>query len=202
MDETMTSKDVIAVLLLCLLAASCGPALSTKPLSKDKIGQVDKKLLGTWRSVPGDSPDEIYLHIGRDHSKDMQDHLVIAMIERKHDDGIFPSFFGGYSTDDGERSYLSLRMFDFEETSYSKEYLLFKYAMDGDALSIWMLRSEAAKELIEKKALKGKLNVGKDKKPTLTDTAPNILKVVRGRDDFFELYATFDKIKPNKRVVP
>jgi hypothetical protein len=174
---------------LCLLATSCVPE-SENALSDANTASPDATVYGLW-SIVHDNGDVQYLHVGAATGSDdaaaqpklMQFCLLTHKADTKELSQPFaPRFFTARLDDASYANVIS----EPENNQGKRTYWFFKYAVDGDRLSVWGLNWEETARVIEAGQLKGTVERdGKSRltKVYITDTTENLQRFLRGGGD-------------------
>lgn len=172
---------------LCLLLTSCID--SQKPLCDPEDAKADANLTGTWRTKFEDGAVDYY-HIALAGGKLPAGVMRIVTVAFDKDGKLSrPGELLAFSADVGDHRFLNVAMiddqdFDSIETSgwdsaLIKGYLIVKYQVDEDKLTVWEIDAQAKRQLIDSKKLAGTI----DKTSIFfTDTQENIVAVLSGPD--------------------
>lgn len=181
---------LLLVAAFSLLLTSCFD--SKHPLSDPQKSTPDQRLSGAWR-FRGDSGEVNYYHFGHGGenlpASVMQGIFVQHMTDGSMESGqllIFPTTIG-------DKTYLNVaestasQLTLLEEKGWTdeaiKEYLILRYQITGDTLSIQWMNGDAKKRAIEAGKIKGVIE--KDQ-GHFTDTTENVAKfVAEAGDDLF-----------------
>ncbi len=187
---------LMSLVVLCLLLTSCSD--STVPLSDPDKSKVDERLAGVWR-VEGKDGEVSYNHIGR--FGDSLPESVVRVVGVTHTkEGkirsagellIFPTMIEGKSflnVTGGQDQQIKL----VEEKGWTPEtvttYLIFRYQVTGDGLTVQGIDCAAKQRAIEGGKIKGVIEKGDHgfTKVVFTDTTENLARfVVENSDDLF-----------------
>lgn len=187
---------LISLAVLCLLLTSCFD--STVPLSEPDKSEVDERLAGVWR-VEGKKGEVNYYHIGR--FGDSLPESVMRVVGVTHTkDGkirsagellIFPTTIEGKSflnVTGGQDQRIKL----VAEQGWTPEtvatYLIFRYQVTGDSLTVQGIDRAAKQRAIEGGKIKGVIEKRDHgfTKVVFTDTTENLARfVAENSDDLF-----------------
>jgi hypothetical protein len=179
----------------CLLFTACTD--SKTPLSDPHKSKADERLTGVWR-FRGDGGEMNYYHFGRVGEKLPAAVMRVASIQHMPDGKmeqsdllIFPSTIGGktyLNASDGTDNQLKL----LEEKGWTpatvNAYLILRYQVAGDKLTIQWIDGEAKKRAVEGGKIKGVIEKDRDgnTRVQFTDTTENLAKfVAEAGDDLF-----------------
>jgi hypothetical protein len=180
-------------LTACLLTAGC--SLDSKnPLSSPKNSKPDTRLAGVWR-VRDRNGDLTYLHVGTVGAKLPSSVMrVLPITHTKNGDVtpedellIFPTTLGAntyLNMPGGSERQIKLLL----EKGWNPEavdgFFILKYKLEGDALLIWLMDSDAKERAIKSGKIKGLIKRTKDKTDVeFTDTTENVARFVAGAGD-------------------
>lgn len=135
--------------LFILLLASCIP-YSDNPLSDPFKEPLDSAIFGAW--FWNEENDHGYVHIGIDTDKKT---LLVTMIEYKSEGKMEVSDFRGHTTKLGQDRFLNLKWIKPKELY--KGYLLVKYDVTADTLTIWLPDLPILDKAVKAKALQGEV---------------------------------------------
>jgi hypothetical protein len=158
-----------AMLLPTLLLSSCIPL--DKPLSHPDKAKPDTRLIGVWRREAKDweGPECIFHFIGKSgHRGDPPGIMKIAGvgINQEGKINLDPMYF--FTTSVGDSSYMNCFEGDVLDQSKFptwdkgniKVYLLIKYKIERDKLTIWTACKRSAEAVIRKGQIKGTIQGG------------------------------------------
>lgn len=175
---------------VCLVLVGCVD--SDSPLSDPAAAKPDERLAGVWR-LRGEDGQVTYYHIG--HLEGKLPKSVMGVVSVTHKQGtvgapgellIFPSALG-------DKTYLnitggkkeSLQAIHEKGWKAADAYFIFKYRVDGDKLSLWIMDGEVKRRAIEGGKIKGVI----EKKQLagdivkFTDTTENVARFVAEAGD-------------------
>ncbi len=188
-------------LMFCLLAAGCDD--SKTPLSDPTAAKPDARLAGVWR-LQGEDGQVSYYHIGRADEKLPEG--VMRVVGATHREGyVQPAseLLLFVTTLDG-KTYMNLTGGKEEQVKIIAEkgwkgvesYLIFKYQVDGDKLTVWVMDGDAKKRAIESGKIKGA--VERNKPVRFTDTMENVARFVAQSGDslFTNEPLRLERVKP------
>lgn len=186
---------LLSVAALSLLLTSC---FDTKnPLSDPQKSKPDDRLGGVWR-FRGDGGEIDYYHIGHVGEKLPASIMRVVNVQHMPDRTmrfgellIFPTTIGDktyLNVAEAEPSQLTL----LEEKGWTNEtfneYLILRYQITGDTLTIQWIDSKAKKRSVEEGKIKGMSEKDRDGNTRVhfTDTTENLAKFIAdGGDSLF-----------------
>lgn len=177
---------------LCLLLTSCFD--STAPLSDPKTAKPDDRLLGVWR-FKGESGEVNYYHFGRMGDKLPPALMRVVNVHHAADGKLRQADLLLSPTTLGDKTYFSLaemkppQLVRLEETGWTTEavrgYLILRYQISGDAMTIQWIDGEAKRKAIEAGKIKGVIQKDRNGATPVhfTDTTENVAKFVAKEGD-------------------
>lgn len=180
-------RPLLFVAACSLLLTSC---FDTKnPLSDPKTSKADDRLAGVWR-FRGDGGEMNYYHIGHGGEKFPASVMQVVFVQHMTDGSIESDRLLIFPTTIGDKTYLNVADIDtaqlkrIEENGWTSEaanaYLILRYQITGDTLTVHWIDSEAKKRAVEA----GKIKGGIEKDPVhFTDTTENLAKFVAEAGD-------------------
>lgn len=175
-----------------LIAASCDPATSDKPLSDVKSAKIDGRILGAWRGTL--DKRAVYLHVSAHKDGNQMDLVLVGETDGQ---GNAVMHYQGHATVVGANTYLSLRAKSFpnpltDDYVLAPQYIFVKVdvAKDGGVSLAWM-DDKPVSEAIAAGKLKGT-------KSTIADDADNIIAFIAASDPkilWSPLATTFRKMR-------
>jgi hypothetical protein len=181
---------LLLVAAFSLLLTSC---FDTKnPLSDPQKSKPDDRLSGVWR-FRGDSGEMNYYHIGHVGEKLPASVMQVIFVQHMTDGSVESDKLLIFPTTIGDKTYLNVAETDasqlklLEEKGWTNEavksYLILRYQITGDTLTIQWIDSDAKKRAVEAGKIKG--TIEKDQ-GHFTDTTENLAKfVAEAGDDLF-----------------
>jgi hypothetical protein len=173
---------------LSLLAMSCVPE-SENALTDPQTASPDATVYGLW-SVVQDNGDVQYLHVGAaspDEAAEQPKLMQFCLLTHKADTKELSQPFAQrfFAARLGDTSYANV-IIEPEHGQGKTKYWFFKYAVDGDRLSVWGTDWEETARVIDAGQLKGIVERdGKNRlrKVLITDTTDNLQRFLRGGGD-------------------
>ena len=175
---------LLFVAAFSLLLTSC---FDTKnPLSDPQKSKPDDRLAGVWR-FRGDGGEMNYYHIGHAGEKLPASFMQVVFVQHMTDGTMQSGELLIFPTTIGDKTYLNvveatpslLKL--LEEKGWTNEavnaYLILRYQITGDVLTIQWIDSEAKKRAVEAGKIKGVIekdqNGNTDASPTPPRTSPS-----------------------------
>jgi hypothetical protein len=173
---------------LCLLATSCVPQ-SENPLSDRRTANPDATIYGLW-SVVHDNGDVQYLHVGaasQDEAAEQPKLMQFCLLTHKADTKELRQPFAErfFASRLGDSSYGNV-IIEPENDQDKTKYWFFRYAVEGDHLSVWGMSWKETADVIEAGQLKGTVRRDSKNRITkvcLTDTTENLQRFLRAGGD-------------------
>lgn len=166
------------LLFLTLLCSSCVVSFEN-PLSSEQMA--DKRLLGRWIAM--DKADAVF-----EFSLDTNSQTVLKFVEE--DNLNEKAVFTVTSFQINDKNLLSLKLYDEEKDA---TFLLAKYKIEGDEISVWLLDKAKISELIEQGKIKGvKKSYGEISVSNSQEEIINLLNSP-GSDELFEFFGKLKK---------
>ena len=166
------------IVLACSIVILTGCFSSTISLHKGGIKEVDYSLTGLWFTSKF-WHTHIYLHIVRDHDRNMRLIRVASPVSNRGEDIQLDEFYI-FPTKINNVRYMNLEFsnHDKDRKIYKKKYWFVKYKLiNPKVLKIWVLRHQALARAIKSGQLKGKVWMnGKQKRISLYDNRDNLVK--------------------------
>jgi hypothetical protein len=195
----MATKRILQLLSMaatCLVFTSCFD--SKVPLSDPGKSKADQRLAGVWR-LGNDDGTVTFYHFGR--VGDRLPASVMRVVGIQHKWGgtmtqldellLFPTTIGDktyLNVSDGKDAQVKL----LEDKGWTAEtvnaYLILRYQVTGDRLTIQWIDGDAKKRAVEAGKIKGKIEKDQDgnARAMFTDTTENLAKfVAEAGDDLF-----------------
>ena len=153
---------LLLVAAFSLLLTSC---FDTKyPLSDPQKSKPDDRLAGVWR-FRGDSGEMNYYHIGHGGEKLPASVMQVVFVQHMPDGNMQSGELLVFPTTIGDKTYLNVaeakpsQLKLLEEKGWTNEavnaYLILRYQITGDVLTIQLIDSEAKKRAVEAGKIKG-----------------------------------------------
>ena len=193
------NKRLFLPVALCLLFAGCDD--STATLSDAKTAKLDEHLLGDWKQVM-EKGEAIY-HIEK-AGKKLPAGVVLIRVTGKEENGVAktPSDYLAFTTTIDGTTYLNV-VIDNEHVAkltaegwkadFATNYGLYRYKIDGDKASLWVLDDDAKKQAISDGKIQGKLPDSGNTRPAMfTDTSAKLASFVAKSGD--SIWATKDAV--------
>jgi hypothetical protein len=167
----------------CLSMASCD---SKNPISSPENAKADPELAGVW--MKKESGNVQYYHIALAGGKlPAGVQRAILVVHQENGDLKKPEEFYQFTSEIGENKYLNIPFItkegleQIEQTGLNPHtYILAKYQIKGDKLTLWPLDPEAKRRAVQSGKIKGDLI---DKSNAhFTDTSENIAKFLASPD--------------------
>ncbi len=182
----MKSHRLVCLFVLaaaCLLLASCID--SKHPLSDPEKAKADAELAGVWRVKPdsGDVSGNVeYYHVGKAGDKLPAGVMRVVTVGYAKDGTLpRPGELLAFSTSVGENRYLNIAFIDGKDIdqfamagwkpTLVQGYIVAKYQVQGDVLTLWGLDPDAKRRVIEAGKIKGTIEKNS---VFFTDTSENI----------------------------
>ena len=188
-------KRVCPLLLVAAFSLLLTSCFDTKnPLSDPQKSKPDDRLSGLWR-FRGDSGEVNYYHIGPVGGKLAASILRVVSVQHMPDRTMQSGELLVFPTTIGDKTYLNVadttpsQLTLLEEKGWTdeaiKEYVLLRYQITGDTLSIQWMDSDAKKRAIEAGKIKGVIEKDQDRNTRVhfTDTTENLAKFVAEAGD-------------------
>jgi hypothetical protein len=192
---TKRTLQLLSMAVICLLFTSCSD--SQAPLSDPVKSKADQRLAGVWR-LRNDDGSVTYYHVGRVGDKLPASVMRVAGVQHRSDGMTQFDELLLFPTAINEQNYLNVcdgkdeQMKRLEQQGWTPEtvtsYLLLRYHVTGDALSIQWIDGDAKKRAVEAGTIKGKVEKDQDgnARAMFTDTTENLAKfVAEAGDDLF-----------------
>jgi hypothetical protein len=182
-----TVRPLLLVAAFSLLLTSC---FDTKnPLSDPQKSKPDDRLSGVWR-FRGDGGEMNYYHIGHVAAKLPASVMQVIFVQHMTDGSIESDKLLIFPTTIGDKTYLNVAeatpslLTQLEEKGWTNEavnsYLILRYQITGDTLTIQWIDRDAKKRAVEAGKIKG--TVEKDQ-GHFVDTTENHAKFVADAGD-------------------
>jgi len=185
-------RPLLFVAAFSLLLTSC---FDTKnPLSDPQKSKADDRLAGVWR-FRGDGGEMNYYHIGHAGAKLPASVMRVVSVQHLPDGTMQSGELLVFPTTIGDKAYLNVteakppQLKLLEETGWIdetfNEYLLLRYQITGDVLTIQLIDQEAKKRAVEAGKIKGMSEKDQDGNTRVhfTDTTENLAKFVAEAGD-------------------
>jgi len=186
------SFQLLSVAALSLLLTSCFD--SKVPLSDPQKAKSDDHLLGAWR-FRGDSGEMNYYHFGRLGEKLPASVLRVVNVQHMPDGKMQQADLLVFPTTLGGKTYLNVaeikpsQLTALEEKGWTAEavdaYLILRYQITGDVLTLQWIDGDAKKRAIEAGKIKGAIEKDQDGNTRFhfTDTTENLARFVAESGD-------------------
>ncbi|MGM0442342.1 MAG: hypothetical protein ACQEQC_07975 [Elusimicrobiota bacterium] len=188
-------QKISFIIMVSLLLGGCVD--SEKPVISLLEAEPAGELLGFWKANWGRKQD-IYFQIGEAGGEFPENTLRVEMITRK-DDGtldlqsevmVFAAgTVGNLSLLNGTPVGRDLFKDIFEngwQPDTSNNYMIFKYAVDEDEVSLYFMENKLKRELIKSGKIEGEIVDGNSKITVSSEKLKEFLKTGDGRDVFSE----------------
>lgn len=188
------SKFSIFILTISFLMTGCLSA--THPLPKRDRAKGDSPLVGYWHGVISNETQSSRLQIwsvfhfggsrfsvimSNNKAYEKNDHHLISSDEDT-------SLFDMQSSVIGDETYLTLKAVRGTDI---KDYLIVKYKLEDDRLTVWNISDQAIKRAVEADQLRARRDGGSY---TITSKSSDMGKWIETLTPFdFELYGTFER---------
>lgn len=188
------SRFFASILAVSLIMTGC--LSSTHPLPNREKIKGDSPLVGYWHGVVTNSTQTGKLqiwsvfHFGGNHFS------VVMSNQKAYDKSDFnlvtsdedTSIFDVYTTTISDDTYFTLKAIRGTDI---KDYMIVKYEMEGDKLSVFNINDAAIKRAVESNQLQARRNGGSY---TITSKSADLAKWIETLTPFdFELYGTFER---------
>ena len=186
MSNLNSISKVCLVAIFALFFSACEVVL-INPLSDSARDKPDERLLGKW--INRDEKDKGgFVQFATGANGEINVSFLGGKSEEKN------PLFTARTTTIGNYHYISLNPTNEDR---DKGYLLARYEMKDDKMSVWMLDSDKVKTAIAQKKLKGKVGQGPAPTITITDTSNNVRAFLESPEsnELFEYFGTFERIK-------
>jgi hypothetical protein len=188
---------------VCLLLSSCIDSKS--PLCNPDDAKIDAALIGAWQARLGDGSLDCY-HVGIAGDKLPSGIFRFVTVDRDKNGKLSrPGEMLGFSTMIGKDRYLNVAFIDdkdlgqFETTGWKPElvkgFVILKYHIDGDTLTVWKMDPQAKQRLIESEKAKGSINKNVIFLTDATDNVVSLLTDPKNADLFTKTPAKFQRVK-------
>ena len=175
MKKSVNFKFCIVVLLVCF-AVSCQVVFDV-PIFSAKDSKIDKRLLGKWRS---DEPNAKSGVVEILKKSDAEIEIIAPDDETGAPTVVFRAFVGKL----GNADYLNL----WSPKETEKGFLIARYEIQNEYLTIRILDDEKIKEALKKNQLKGYAKPGTIGDVIIDDSAKNVKNFLKSplNDEIFE----------------
>lgn len=185
-----------------LLIAACSLLLTScfdtrNPLSDPQKSKADERLSGAWR-FRGENGEMNYYHIGHAGEKLPASVMRVFFVQHRTDGTMQSGELLIFPTSIGDKMYLNAaeanpsQLALLEEKGWTDEainkYLILRYQITGDVLTLQLIDQEAKKRAVEAGKIKGMSEKDQDGniRVHFTDTTENFAKfVAEAGDDLF-----------------
>lgn len=176
---------VCLVMLAAVFFSAC-EVLLINPLSDPSRDKRDESLLGRWVKEDAETRDR-YIQFTAGAGQELNVSVFGEENEEKN------PVFRALTTNIGDHHYLSLYSTDPDKV---EGYLLARYEVKGDKMSVWILDSKKVQAAIEQKRLKGEVGQGVAPSVMITDTADKVRSLIESPQgaELFEQLGTFKRI--------
>ena len=185
-------RPLLLVAACSLLLTSC---FDTKnPLSDPQKSKPDDRLSGVWR-FRGESGEMNYYHIGHAGEKLPASIMPVVFVQHTPDGKMQSGELLVFPTTIGDKTYLNvteakppqlklLQEKGWTDETFS-EYLLLRYQITGDVLTLQLIDQEAKKRAVEAGKIKGMSEKDRDgnTRVHVADTTENLAKFVAEAGD-------------------
>lgn len=181
-----------ALAVLCLSLTSCIDSMS--PLCSPELAKIDPAIVGIWQ-IKAENGDSQYYHIARADGKLPEGVLRIVLVSYNKNGSVSrPGEMLGFCTTIRENHYLNVALIDDKDVdqfdkpgwkpSLVKGYILVKYKIENDSLTLWNMDQEAKRRAIDDGKIKGTITKNA---VYFTDTTENVAKLLTGKKvgDYF-----------------
>ena len=175
----------VAVLLSTALLCSACEAVFLNPLSDSRDAKPDERLLGKWVST---DEHEAGAYIQFDAGANRELNVSASGIDEGQNPG-----FTMFTTKTGKHTYMNLNPTDKDR---GRGYLIVRYAVEGDRLTVWILDSDKLAAAIKRGELKGNPGEGYGK-TTVSDTPAKVAAFLESSSagELFPYAARFERMK-------
>ena len=174
---------LLVLMLLVVLGSSC-LIVSTNPLIDPKTSTPDKHLLGRW--IGTDKLEGVYALFDE---RSLESNILIGQKTTNRSEAMFDLATGPI----GKYRYMSLR----PREENIQEYLLARYAIEGDELKIWLLNSSFFDAAISQGHLKTNPTTTSTKR--LADSSEAIIDFLVKNQDSEELFRYLGVFRKKKK---
>jgi hypothetical protein len=179
-------KRLWLIVAAVLLLAGCGD--SKNPLSDPQTSKPDERLSGVWQWT-GKDGQVTYYHVGCASEKLPKGTMRVAHVQHEKGRIESPGEFLMFPTILGEKTYLNVAAVKGQQVKLVEEkgwkavdsYMILKYQVDGDQLSVWAMDADAKKRAIDGGKVEGVIE--KNKPIKFTDTTENVARFVAEAGD-------------------
>ena len=186
MNNLNSISKVCLVIILALFFSSCEVFL-INPLSDSARDKPDERLLGKW--INKDEKEKGgFVQFDAGANREINVSFLGGKSEEKN------PLFTALTTTIGSHYYMSLNPTNEDR---DKGYLLARYEMKGDEMTVWLLDSDKVKVAIGQKKLKGEVGQGAAPTITITDTADKVRAFLASPEsnELFKYLGTFERVK-------
>jgi hypothetical protein len=185
MSNLNSISKACLVALLALFFSACEVVL-INPLSDSATDKPDERLPGKWINKD-EKGKGVYVQFDTGANRELNVSIFGGKGEEKN-----PAFTATTTTI-GNRFYMSLYPTD---EARDKGYLLARYEIKGDEMTVWLLDSEKVKAAITQKRLKGEAGQGSPPIITITDAADKVRAVLGSSEsnELFKYLGTFERV--------
>src|SRR5437764_13871482 len=186
MNNLNPISKVCLVIILAIFFSSCEVFL-INPLSDSARDKPDERLLGKW--INKDEKEKGgFVQFDAGANREFNISFLGGKYEEKN------PLFTARTTTIGGHYYISLNPTNEDR---DKGYLLAKYEMKGDEMTVWLLDSDKVKAAIVQKKLKGDVSQGVGSTITITDAADKVRSFLESpkSSELFKYLGTFERIK-------
>jgi hypothetical protein len=174
--RTRSPRIHLLSLLTLLFLSACFPT-STNPLCEPGKAKADERLSGIWRCEHGN--EIVFWFIGKPSSlNDDQGVVELTMLRVGPDGRVFErdDRLSLFTTRIGDHSYLNMTVPRQVARESDAGYLLFRYDVQGDRLTVNRMAEAPVRKAIEQKKLKGEI---RGALVLLSDTTDNLQRFVK-----------------------
>lgn len=173
----------IVILLLLLSVLFCSSCIVTfeNPLSGSQPSRVNKSMLGKWKSV---EEEKVVFELFNSNSE-----TILKLFEENGKNEKI--IFSVSEVEIGNSNYFSLKIIDEDNPN---TFIIAKYVIKNDEMTVWLLSKEKINELIEKGKLQGrKKDYGEI---SVSDSSEELKKFLESEEsqNLFELFGKFKKL--------
>lgn len=191
----MKSPTRFSLLLLALLPSSCSYPGLKRPLSDPDKAKADTRLIGAWRAVEEQSkkryPDILF--IGKSGHRGAPPGIMKFVMSGIDAEDVVITDKGMYffTSSVGKNDYINCfegvvldrSKFLTWDKKNIEMYVIAKYKVEEDKLTIWLMDKDAVEAAIQKKQVEGTIVKGKNQKVITLTGGENLSKFMAGGGD-------------------
>ena len=176
------SFTISLLVVIAVALAGCQVVFTNLPAGKTRE---DKALRGRWNS---EEKDKEAMTV--QFEKGSRGEVNVSFLPAKPGDK--NPVFTAKLFELGTQSYMALTPTDAEDRG--RGFLIVRYEISGDELSVWIPNSEKVAALIKQKRLSGE---GGQSSATVTENSENVSRFLQSKDgqEAFEVFGKFRKVK-------